>query len=131
MRSPSENIATIKNYFPFTMLSPGHGDLTIKITCRHARGKKYGATYLAGMAEGEEIGIKTQKAAEQERVSPSLLTPCAPGRHPLSSPSPTFVTATRSFLHSNYGSTLSSSPAASFTDGETQDQRGNGPKPWF
>lgn len=48
------------------MLSPGHGDLTIKITGRHARGKIDGATYLAGMAEGEEIGIKTQKAAEQE-----------------------------------------------------------------
>lgn len=32
------------------------------------------------MAEGEEIGLKTQKAAE--RVSPSLLTPCAPGLHP-------------------------------------------------
>lgn len=82
MRSPSENIASIKNFFPFTMLSPGHGDLTIKITCRHAWGKKDGGTYMAGMAEGEEIGIKTQKAAEQGRASPSLLTPRAPRLHP-------------------------------------------------
>lgn len=69
------------------------------------------------MAEGEEIGIKTQKAAEQERASPSLLTPRAPRLHPLSSPSPTSVTVTRGFLHSDYGSTSPSSPDASFRDG--------------
>lgn len=85
---------------------------------------------MAGTVEGEEIGIKTQKAAEpEEQAEVSKDQSCLPPRsprtptlHPRPFPSPTFVTVT---------STPSSSPAVSFTDEETEDQRGNGSKPWF
>lgn len=86
MCSPSENIANYKKNF-LLQRCPQDIIWPLKTTCRHAWEKKGGGTSLASRAEEEEMGIKMQKAAEQEwagwgqqsqEAPPSLPTPCAP-----------------------------------------------------